>query len=68
MKNGRAVRGTSLVVVAVLLVTGTAVWAQTGTGQISGTVQDTSGGVIVGATVKVISERDRKSTRLNSSH
>ncbi len=49
-------QATGLALAMVLLVHGLA-WGQTGTGQISGTVQDTSGGVIVGATVKVISER-----------
>jgi hypothetical protein len=66
MKTGKAVDEVLTGLVCVLLGV-VAAWAQTGTGQISGTVQDTSGGVIVGATVRVVSERTEGSRTTTTS-
>ncbi len=67
MKTGKAVGGVLTGLVCVLLGVVTA-WGQTGTGQISGTVQDSSGGVIVGATVRVMSERTEGSRTATTSN
>ena len=51
------------IVLAMLLGTAEQSWAQTATGQITGTIKDASGAVMAGAKVKVINERDGLDSR-----
>jgi hypothetical protein len=58
----------ALLCVFSLLLLSTSAWAQTGAGQISGTVLDSTGAVIVGANVKITQDRTGASRTTTTTH